>query len=481
MTRATGSMLLSLFLAAGLQAQPRARAVNDQAAVKAIDRAVTRMGGEDVLRAVTSLRLDMMTQWQRTGFSDHPSADRPSYERHVELRDYATDSWRNTRTFIGSAGGTVDIVKGTVGAREQSGPDGRTMASALNVAYVDERRELFGFAPERMLLLARDAGGMRALGDTVIAGVRHLRLGGSVDGFPATFFMNRLDGLPAMVRFRADEDNDFGLAPWGMMEVEFWYSGWFSFQPGVLLPRQRDVRRVGRPYKRETIISATVNPPVPADSFAISDSLAAVFAATQRKPMWDTWADSAPVIDGDFITLPLFSGSSGAVRIGGKWVLIEAGQSRGAAERLSAWLTARAPGGGGAAAAIVTHGAAANGGARWFAEQRIPLYVAASALPNMRHIVGEGVPASRVTAVTSSRWIKVGTDSLWLELMDVPDFPGILAVYSPTHRWLMSALVIGRGPTTLPEQEALIARLGARGLAVDWLGSARAFRTAVAP
>ena len=79
-----------------------------------------------------------------------------------------------------------------------------------------------------------------------------------------------------MVRFRADETNDMGLAPWGLHEVEFWYSNWALVPPGVMLPRQRDVQRVGKPYKRMTVLQAMINAPAPADSFAISDSLTGI-------------------------------------------------------------------------------------------------------------------------------------------------------------------------------------------------------------
>ena len=64
-----------------------------------------------------------------------------------------------------------------------------------------------------------------------------------------------------------------------------------------------------------------------------------------------------------------------------------------------------------------------------------------------------------------------GTDSLWPEPLDLPDAGGSLAVYSPTHRWL-NALTMG-APVFQADQERLIARLRARGLPVEWLGSVR--------
>lgn len=466
------SLCLAVTVVTAAVAQPPRP--NDPRAVALFDRATERMGGETVLRSVTSLRMDIITQWQRTSFGDHPYSDNPSYERVTDLRDYATHSWRNTRSFFG--GGTrVEIVRDRVGAFAAAGANGAVAQGALNVAYVDERRELFAFAPERTLLLARDGGGMRRLADTTIGGVVHARVAATVDGYPATYFMRATDGLPAMVRFRADETNDFGLAPWGEMDVEVWFSNWTRLAPGVLLPRQRDVRRVGRPYKRMTLLSAAINAPAPADSFAIADSTAAQFWATQNKAMWDTPLDSVKLEFKDFVTFPRSSGSSGAVRVGGQWVLLETGQAKGAASLLHEWLSRRTPESR-VAVGIVSFATTGNGGAVWFAERGLSLYAPVGAAAMLRAMPGGARAAKRATTVATGRWFSVGTDSLWIEPLVVPDQPGVLAVYSLAHRWLYCALM--GAPVAKSEQDALIARLRSRGLPVEWLGSVRTMRSA---
>lgn len=289
MNRTAPRLALPLVLALALASQS---AGAQSAATAVVDRAIARMGGDAALRAIRTIRMDVITQWQRTVLTDHPFADAPSYERHADLRDYQARAWRNTRQFI-PAGRTVDIVADTVGARTVQGPNGMPSTTPLNIAYVDERRELFAFAPERMLQLVRDAADLRALPDTTIAGVVHARVSATVEGFQSTLFLRRTDGLPALARFRANETNDFGLAPWGTMEVEFWYSAWSRVAPGVLLPRQRDVRRIGRPYKRMTVVAMTVNAPAPADSFAITETTARSYLANARRPMWDVAPDPA--------------------------------------------------------------------------------------------------------------------------------------------------------------------------------------------
>jgi len=465
------AVLLSIMLA------PRPAATQTDATA-VLDRAIERMGGAAALRSIGSIRMDILTQWSRTVLTDHPFADAPSYERNADLRDYRTRAWRNTRSFIPSSG-TVDIVNDTVGARTGVGAGGVVSTTPLNRAYVDERRELFAFAPERLVLLAREATDLRALADTTIAGQSHTRLRATVEGFDATLFLRRSDGLPAMVRFVADEINDFGLAPWGEMEVEFWYSAWVRVAPGVLLPRQRDVRRVGRPYKRMTVLALTVNAAAPPDSFAIADTTVRAFLANEQRPMWDVPLDSVKVVAEHFASFPPILGADGAVRVGGRWVLLETGQTPAAARLAAAWVRAHAgdasPATTGPAAAIVLRHTPGNGGLKWFADERIPIYVPSGAAPVARRILGESRIA-RATVVRGDRWVRIGTDSLLLTTVSAPDLPEVMAIHSPTHRWVYSPIFIL--PAYQAEQDALIARLRGAGLNVEWVGSSRGLRIA---
>lgn len=459
---------------------PPARAqqpAGDPRALAMIDRAVARMGGEPALRAIHGIRLDVLTQWLRTNLGSHPYEDRPSYEHNVDLRDYTINAWRNSRQFSLFSGGpsAVVVVRDTVAAITLNQPSGPPSVRPQNIAYVEERRELFAFAPERTLLLARDGGTARRLADTTINGVPHGRFSATVDGYPATYFMRRTDGLPAMVRFVADETNDFGLAPWGRMKVEYWYSGWTRVPPGVMLPRQLDVQRVGRPYKRMTHLAVTINPPAPADSFAIADSTVTAYFAGATRPMWDAPLDSARITAEHFASFPPFLGVGAAVRVGGQWVLLETGQAEGAAGLAAEWL-ARAIPGAVIGAGIVTLPTPGNGGIRWFAERRLPLFVAPGATRLVNSILGATRAARAGRTIDRAQWVRVGNDSLWIEPVHAPDVPGLLAVYSPTLRWLYAAP--GGSPTFQADLDGVVARLRGRGLAVEWLGSARAIRAA---
>lgn len=448
---------------------------SDPRAVAIADRAIARMGGETALRAVKSLRMSIVTQWARTNFADHPFADLPSYERNEELRDYTTRAWRNTRDFMGN-GSSVDIVRDTVGARTLSGGARPPVSMPLNIAYVDERRELFAVATERLFLAARDAGGMKLLTDTTIDRVKHSRIAATVDGFATTIVVRTTDGLPAFVRFRFDEINDFGLAPWGEMEVEYWYSNWARLPPGVLMPRQRDVRRVGRTYKRLTVLNAAINPPAPADSFDIADSITTKYLATEQRPMWKISLDTTKIVADHFAVFGPWTGSPGAVRIGGKWVILESGQRDGSTaliEKFFANRTPESPIG----AVIASNTSAGNGGVVHAAAKKIPIYASPGAFPVVRQILGATRATAATTVIATARWVKIGTDSVWMEPVDAPDAFGSLIVYSPTHKWAYSLL--GGRSTAQFELDAALARLRARGFVIEFFGSARELRGAV--
>jgi hypothetical protein len=409
---------------------------------------------------------------------------------HSELRDYAVPAWRNTRRFLtqrptAGSGPAVpmeitDVVRDSVAIRRApaAAPGAPPAAGApaapvpawgpLNVAYVDERRELFAAAPERALLAVRDARDLRAMPDTVIAGLAHARFTATVDRYPATLFVRRGDGLPALLRLRAAQPHDFGLAPWGEMEVEHWYSAWTKQQGGILYPMQWDVRRVGRPYKRMTVLGVTFNPTVAADSFAVSDSLRGAFLATANRAMHDLPLDAARRVDEDWASFNTNGAPAGAVRVGGEWLLLESGQAPMNAERAVAWL-ARTDSGAPVVGALVTPPSSGSGGSAWLARSRLPIYVGPGVAPFQTTVLrNHGAPVRTLVTVDRGRWLRVGTDSLWLAPLDLPDAPGALVAYWPSREWVYSATA------QLPaHRDVLLAHARARRWKVSRLGSAR--------
>ena len=462
--------------AAGLSQLQQPRAGARPAAPAALDTAIARMGGRALLEGIQRVRLEMVTQWLRSGFDRTPGADQPSYELHSDLRDYSVPAWRNTRRFLGGPGVTgrevVDVVRDSVGARRTQQAAGAEPGwTPLNLAYVDERRELFAFAPERVLLLAARDPRARALRDTLIAKVAYARVAATIDGFATTLLLDRGTGLLASAHFRAAHPNDFGLAPWGPMAVELWYANWRRQRNELTYPTQWDTHRAGSPYKRMTVLNADFDAPAPADSFAISDSLRDAFLRTQRRAMHDLPLDSARIVGGRLASFGAFGVPYGAVKLDGRWVLLEAGQAPFVAERAAAWL-ARADSGSSIAAALVTVPAAASGGVAWLAERRIPIHAARGARPFVdAMLANHGLVAPQramVTTVTAGKWLRVGRDSLWMEPIDLPNNRGTLLVYVPSLRWAYAATLTG--PLEL---ERVLARARERGWTVERVGARR--------
>jgi len=453
-------------LAAGLFAALLSSAAPDPAASAILDTAIARMGGLAALSAVDRMRLEVMTEWQRTEFDARRAPVILSYELSTELRDYTIPAWRYSRRFFSPNGtsGVVDLVSDSVAAMEMNG-----RWRPQNTAYVDERDEVFTFAPERVLVLAHAAADARALSDTLIDGARYARVIASVGKFRPTLHFRRSDGLLALARFRAAQPNDFGLAPWGSMDVTIAYSRWQKIpSASIVLPMQLDVSRVGRPYKRMTTISVAVNPSIPAESLAVADSMRAAFLATSRKPMFDLPLDSARIVDQGFALFGAPGTPAGAVKVGGRWLFVEAGTAPLSIERSAAFLRRVEPAAAIAGALITAP--TGSGGVAWLTRQSLTTWVTTSARPFAdASLRGWSAPTATVRLVTPNSWTRVGTDSVRVESIDLPDFPGGSLVYVPSLRWVYA---YAAGPV---QMDYVIERVRQRGWRVDRIGSVRNF------
>jgi hypothetical protein len=455
------------------------------AAAAALDTAIARMGGEDVLHRVERVRFEMMTLWQRMSFEQRPSDLIGTYELHSDLRNYALGAWRNTRRFVNGPvmQEMTDIVQKDAAIRRfPPNPDGTPSPWApLNTAYIDERKEIFAFMPERLLLAARAADDLRPLTDTMIVGVPHARVSATVDGFPTTIFLRRTDGLLAMARYHAAQPNDLGLAPWGDMDVQMWYSRWAKYPlpgtPGIAYPTQWDVRRVGRLYKRLVVLAANFDAPAPADSFAISDSLRAAFASGPAShPMWELPMDSAKVLEPRLARLGNPGQTQAAIKLGNTWVMLEGSGVPQRNETDVQWLT-RADPGSKVGALLITLPNSGRGGAAWFAERKLPLYVAPGAAAAVSVTLANWKqPRAAATIVQKPQWLRIGGDSVWVESIDYPDYPDALIAYVPSMRWVYSGLAAA--PLNF---DLLMARVRERGWSVDRVGSLRTLTQPVPP
>jgi hypothetical protein len=475
--RPPGAAVLTLATTSAFFAPPVTAVHRKSATAAALDTAIARMGGQETLARIERVRFEMMTLWQRLTFDTRPTDLISTYELHSDLRNYSLVSWRNTRRFVSGPRmeEMIDIVQKDAGIRRlPPSPDGTASPwSPINIAYIDERKEVFAFAPERLLLAAHAASDLRALSDTTIAGQSHARLRATIDGFPTTIFLRRTDGFLAMARYRAAQPNDFGLAPWGNMVTEMWYSRWTKFPvqgtAGVAYPTQVDVRRVGRMYKRLVVLSANFDAEAPADSFAISDSLRTAFATgPSNKPMWELPMDSAKLLEPRLARLGTPGATQAAVKLGKSWLFLEGASVPQRSETDVRWLESADPGST-VAGLLVTAPNTGRGGAAWFTRKKLPVYVTAGAASAMSTTLGNWKqPSADAKVVSKPQWLRIGGDSVWVEPIDLPDYPGALVAYVPSLRWAYS----GFAATPL-YVDMVVARIRERGWAVDRIGSIR--------
>lgn len=439
----------------------------DSTALALVLRAAAVMGGELGLERIQRVRMEMMTQWQRTGFRDVPWTDRPSFERHYDVRDYTIAAWRNTRDF--GSRSVVNVVRDSVAITVTGGALG-----PQSVAYVDERDELFAYTPDRLVLLLSDAPDLRVAGDTTLGGEPHALVTATLGGrYRSTVAFHAGTGLPTMLRFRAAHPNDFGLVSWGSMWVEVWYSNWRTFGE-VSIPTQWDVLRVGRPYKRMTVLAAVLNPDFAPDSFAVSEDLRASFLAA-RGPMHDRTVDSVKVVRPGLVQLHGFGAPAGAVQVGDGWLLLEAGQTP---LNLSRGRQALAGAGVGALhGAVVGVARPGNGGVVALVEEGMKVYTSPAAGRFARAMLENAdVRTPGIEPVTRQRGLAFDGDAVFLEVLDLPDTPGSMVLHVPRLRWLYVPDALG----PLDVRMALD-RAASLGWVVEGVGTVRGLWTAVPP
>lgn len=465
-TMGMGLLLAAITAAASaltLDGAPEVRQPPDARSVVAT--ALAHMGGEDALRAVERVHLDMTTQWQRTGFRDVPWTDRPSFEDHTDIRDYTIPAWRNTRLFPGRA--IVNVVRDSV-ATTDFGPG----PQPLSIAYVDEREELFVYSPDRLLLLLADAPDLAAAPDTVVGGETMRVVTATLDDrLPSTVWFHAGTGLPVRLRFRAAHPNDYGLVPWGAMDVQVWYSNWRTL--GTLsIPTQWDVLRMGRPYKRMTVRNGTFDADfAPADSFAVSPELRIRFQVEAAGPMHDRPLDSVRTVVEGLVAVHGFGFPAGAVDTGDGWLLLEAGHMPLNLQRA---LEQMAPEGvDDVVGALAASTRAGNGGALTLVDEQRSVWVAPAARELLDRVLGNhGRDPGALIPVTAGRWIGRGDARVRLEPVDLPDAPGSVMVWSPSLGWLYAP------DASLPLDVRMVKERAA-ALGWDWraLGTARGLVT----
>jgi hypothetical protein len=132
------------------------------------------------------------------------------------------------------------------------------------------------------------------------------------------------------------------------------------------------------------------------------------------------------------------------------------------------WLKTADPGSS-VAGLLVTGPNTGRGGAAWFTQRKLPVYITPGAATAMSATLANWKqPPTATTVLAKPQWLRMGGDSVWVETIDLPDYPGALVAYVPSLRWVYS----GAAATPL-YFDLIVARIRERGWAADRIGSVR--------
>jgi hypothetical protein len=156
------------------------------------------------------------------------------------------------------------------------------------------------------------------------------------------------------------------------------------------------------------------------------------------------------------------------VKLGKSWLFLEGASVPQRSETDVQWLQS-ADAGSTVAGLLVTAPNTGRGGAAWFTQRKLPVYVTPGAVSAMSTTLGNWKqPPSAAKVVSKSQWLRFDGDSVWVEPIDLPDYPGALVAYVPSLRWAYSGLA-----ATPLYFDLVVARIRERGWAVDRIGSIR--------
>jgi hypothetical protein len=158
--------------------------------------------------------------------------------------------------------------------------DGKTwtFAGSSPVQFAHERAV---FGPERVLLTADRAAGVRALADVTLNGSPYHRVAFAVDGAPCVLTINARTNLPWSVQWTRAYPYYLFYNVWGDVTTTLTYNEWSLEPGGVHYPREWTYERVGLPDQQVSIVALAFNG-VPNADLTLPPDLVAAHAGKLR-------------------------------------------------------------------------------------------------------------------------------------------------------------------------------------------------------
>ncbi len=238
------------------------------------------MGGVAALQSIKSITYtavgerDMVEQSERPSgpyFIDHfrerQTRDLVNHRVKIERTSeaYAADKWWLQEP---DATPRVTVINDDVAAIE--GKDGPQYGGGSLIAQNDEQ---FAFAPERLILTALSAPGLRLRRDVVLHGVPHHVITFRWREVPCTLYINAQSGLPWRLDFVRAYPSQTFLNVWGDVPTTIVYNAWTLEPGGIVYPREWTITRLGLPDTHTVIIRLAFNQKLDEPSLAVPPAM----------------------------------------------------------------------------------------------------------------------------------------------------------------------------------------------------------------
>jgi hypothetical protein len=361
---------------------PRAASPDPHALV---DAAMEAMGGKARLAGVTSYRVEGGQNDFLIGNAERADGPFPvMYARFSELWDLGHDRLRRTFSITTAPAGTpgasdqVQILTDSVMASITAG----RAAPAFAGFYEDYHNQMTG-APVQALLQAARSPTLRWEREVSRFGVTYdvvaFRQGNGWERIE----LARTSHLPAAVELYHHPVLDIRRSIFGDAIVRMEYDGWETEPNGLWWPKEQRFLFNGETFRRLAITRITWDAPVADDSFAVSDSVRAAFAANIRRgpPYFGPATRPEPVQPGGDIVRVADNWAMTLVKQPDGVVVFEAHLSDEYIKTILAEVARRWPGARVKAFVLTSDPWAHLGGVREVITQGIPIYVNGGSIP----------------------------------------------------------------------------------------------------
>lgn len=283
------ALLLALVALAGAPspasaARPQAQT---ETARRLVGEAMTALGGEAKLRAISVVRLKAMrtrNALEQSIRPDGPYID--TVDDLVETRRFDRPALRDDLRSRGFAAAWVDGAKWVTATTLVTGGEAFGMRDGpmapANHASVQAAEESLALGPERVLLTAAEAADLHGEAPAMLHGFRHDVLAFTWRGSPVRVFVEPVSHMLAAVEITRPRPEHIFWSPWGDVTTRLSFDVWMIEANGMHYPRRWTIEGNGRVAESWFVDEVAFNPP-DTPQLDVDTALAAKARTTHRK------------------------------------------------------------------------------------------------------------------------------------------------------------------------------------------------------